>query len=242
MHIPQFIAHRGLSAHAPENTFAAFNLAKKQGYTMFECDVQLTSDEVPIIIHDDEVDRTTNGTGRVAELNFAAIENLDAGIRFAPDFEGEKIPSLKALLNWLTQNQMSMNLELKGRSGEIFANERLAEVVSATIKAYFPVLKNRLLISSFEFEALVRFKACLAELPLGVLIDQNQFKAIGFEGVQMRLEKLEAASLNLDKQLIRKDLLPTFLKMTSALLVYTVSPPQAEALFKQGVTAVFTNG
>ncbi len=108
---PLLLGHRGGSAHAPENTLRAFRRALALGADGIECDVQRAADGELVIIHDDEVDRTTNGTGVVGELGYAALAALDAG-------DGERIPTLDETLRWATDATASgrapfLNLELK---------------------------------------------------------------------------------------------------------------------------------
>ena len=88
----QLIAHRGYSAIAPENTLSSFRLALEESIFGVEFDVHLAADGVPIIIHDTTVDRTTNGTGKVAEKSLAQLQSLDAGSWFHPRFSQERIP------------------------------------------------------------------------------------------------------------------------------------------------------
>lgn len=92
------IAHRGASAYAPENTFPAFELALKMGSCGIETDIHNTKDNVPVLIHDATVDRTTNGSGRVNELTLEEIKKLDAGSWFSPEFAGTQIPTLEEFL------------------------------------------------------------------------------------------------------------------------------------------------
>src|SRR5215204_6586712 len=89
------VAHRGASAEAPENTLAAFRLALEQGAPAVECDVHLSADGSPVVIHDETVDRTTNGKGAVAALTRAALRGLDAGSWHGPGFAWEPIPTLE---------------------------------------------------------------------------------------------------------------------------------------------------
>ncbi len=108
---PLLLGHRGASAHAPENTLRAFRRALALGAAGIECDIQRTADGALVIIHDDAVDRTTNGTGVVGELSYAALAALDAGA-------GERIPTLDETLRWATDATASgrapfLNLELK---------------------------------------------------------------------------------------------------------------------------------
>jgi glycerophosphoryl diester phosphodiesterase len=91
---PTIFAHRGASAYAPENTLAAFELAIHQKADAIELDVKLSSDDQVVVIHDQTVDRTTNGTGRVNDLPLAALLELDAGSHFDIAYKGESIPTL----------------------------------------------------------------------------------------------------------------------------------------------------
>jgi glycerophosphoryl diester phosphodiesterase len=97
---PLLCGHRGACVHAPENTLAGFARATELGAELLELDVRLTRDGALAIIHDENVDRTTNGTGRVADLSWDEIRALDAGIRFGAAFSGERVPSLGEVLDW----------------------------------------------------------------------------------------------------------------------------------------------
>src|SRR4051812_26195793 len=90
--IPPLIAHRGASSEAPENTLAALKLARGRGANWVEVDVKLTQDGVPILMHDDTLERTTDGTGKVADTSWATIQTLDAGSWFDKKFRGERVP------------------------------------------------------------------------------------------------------------------------------------------------------
>lgn len=92
-------AHRGFSGKYPENTLCAIKAAVELGVEMIEFDVKLTKDYFPIIMHDRNVDRTTNGTGKVCDLTFEEIKALDAGTSFAPEYAGEKVPTLQEVLD-----------------------------------------------------------------------------------------------------------------------------------------------
>lgn len=242
MYIPKLIAHRGLSTDAPENTFAAFNLAETKGFQMFECDVQLSRDDVPVIFHDEKLNRTTNGRGRVRETDFKTLQNLDAGSWFGTEFKGERIPSLAELLAWLSEHQIAMNLELKGEDGAILDNRLLAEIVADMLKPYLPHLQERLLISSFQYEALEAFKAKCPSLSLGLLVSEKQFKKLGFAGLKEQFTALQATSINPALKLINEKNLAGFHAICDTIIVYTVDIHRAQAVLDKGVSAVFTNG
>jgi glycerophosphoryl diester phosphodiesterase len=106
------IAHRGFSSKAPENTFASFDMAIKNGFNIIELDVHLTRDKVPIIMHDYKIDRTTNGKGLVKEFNYNDIKKLDAGRWFSKSFKEERVPVLKDVLDKYADNA-HLQIELK---------------------------------------------------------------------------------------------------------------------------------
>jgi glycerophosphoryl diester phosphodiesterase len=107
------IAHRGASGHAPENTLAAFKEAVALGATFIETDLQLTRDARFVAIHDDTVNRTTNGQGAVHDLTLAELRKLDAGSWFGSEFAGERIPTLEEILEFSKKNDVVFYLELK---------------------------------------------------------------------------------------------------------------------------------
>lgn len=107
------IAHRGASGYAPENTLAAFRRAVALGATFIETDLQLTRDARFVAIHDDSVDRTTNGRGKVHDLTLTEIRSLDAGSWFSSEFAGERIPTLEELLDFCKKHDVVFYLEMK---------------------------------------------------------------------------------------------------------------------------------
>jgi len=113
---PMVIGHRGDSAHAPENTIIAFQKALELG-DGFETDLRFSKDGVVVLIHDEWVNRTTNGTGRVADMTLAELEALDAGSWFGPQFAGAKIPTLEEglrLIQNLTDKAVVLDLKVEG--------------------------------------------------------------------------------------------------------------------------------
>lgn len=107
------IAHRGASKYAPENTMAAFKIAYDDGADAIETDVHLTKDFVPIIMHDEDVKRTTNGKGLIKDLTYNQISSLDNGSWFNKSFSNERIPTLEKFLQWAYKKNIRINLELK---------------------------------------------------------------------------------------------------------------------------------
>ena len=109
------IAHRGASSYAPENTFAAYDLALRMKARHIELDVEFTKDGHIVVIHDDAVDRTTDGTGLVTGYTLSGIKELDAGSRFGAQFAGERIPTLEEVLTRY-KGRVHFHVEIKGRS------------------------------------------------------------------------------------------------------------------------------
>ena len=120
----QIVVHRGLMSIAPENTIPAFEECIKQGFEWIEVDVRLTRDGQHVIIHDKNVDRTTNGSGPVSQITLEAIKDLDAGSYFAPRFAGTRIPTLKETLS-LCKNKLNLNLDCKEADPTLLVNEIL---------------------------------------------------------------------------------------------------------------------
>ena len=107
------IAHRGASGYAPENTLAAFKRAVSQGVSFIETDLHLTRDAHFVAIHDEVVDRTTNGHGSIHEMTLQEVRRLDAGSWFASEFTGERVPTLDEILEFTKKNDVVFYLELK---------------------------------------------------------------------------------------------------------------------------------
>jgi glycerophosphoryl diester phosphodiesterase len=114
---PPLIAHRGASAYAPENTLAAFIKAQQLGVRWVEFDVMLTRCGEVVVIHDETLERTTDGVGEVSHYPYSYLQTLDAGSWFGAQFKGEKIPTLKEVLVFLAQHSMCVNVEVKAQAG-----------------------------------------------------------------------------------------------------------------------------
>ena len=160
---PLIIAHRGDSANAPENTLAAFRLALANGADGIELDVMLSADQKLVVIHDDTLDRTTNGHGQVGNTPFAALRELDAGSWFKPEFKGEPLPSLDEVFAELG-GKFLINVELKNYKTP---KDQLPELVVALVKKHG--LDESVLLSSFNARNLPRAKALAPEIRTGLL-------------------------------------------------------------------------
>lgn len=157
----KIIAHRGASAQAPENTMAAFQLALDLQADGIELDVMLTADQQVVVIHDEEVDRTTNGSGRVADMTLEEIRQLDAG-------QGEKVPTLSEVLDRFG-GKFLINIELKNYTS-IF--DALPVEVSKLIKSHD--LVEDVLISSFNPFNMPRVRRRIPDVRLGLITQPQQ--------------------------------------------------------------------
>ncbi len=140
------IGHRGASGHAPENTLAAFKKAVALGATFIETDLQLSRDARFVAIHDDTLDRTTNGQGKVHDQTLAALRRSDAGSWFASEYAGERIPTLEEILEFSKKNDIVFYLELKpsgswgGEHALIGALRESGEVARVVVISFDPTI------------------------------------------------------------------------------------------------------
>ncbi|MFE7561345.1 glycerophosphodiester phosphodiesterase family protein [Kitasatospora sp. NPDC057500] len=155
-------AHRGASSAAPENTLDADEIARRGGAEWIENDVQPSKDGVPYVLHDDTVDRTTNGKGRIRDLTAAQLDALDAGSWFGPTYAGARVPSLAAQLEDLRTRGGNLLLEIKGKH----SRDEVARIVKE-IRDHG--MTGRVFVQSFEVDALRLTRELAPELPLGLL-------------------------------------------------------------------------
>lgn len=156
---PLVLAHRGASAYAPENTLAAFDLALEMGAPAFETDVRATADGHLILLHDERVDRTTDGSGPVAHLSLVQVQALDAGSWFGSQFAAERIPTLPTLLARYSA-RVRLRLEVKGQDLE---TPLLSAVGAAGLLAQVE-------FNSFSWDAVERLCALSSEARVGWLV------------------------------------------------------------------------
>ena len=166
---PRWIAHRGAGKLAPENTLAAFRLGASHGYRMFECDVKLSADGVPFLLHDDTLERTTDGSGNAAALPWSSLEKFDAGNWHSPAFAGEPLASLASVAHYCRANNYFLNIEIKPSPGmEAVTGTAVANAVAELWQgAGTPPL-----LTSFQTESLRAALLAQPQLPCGLLLDK----------------------------------------------------------------------
>lgn len=160
---PIIFAHRGASAHAPENTIPSFELALAHGADAIELDAKLTVDGQIVVFHDTTVDRTTDGTGRLAQKTFAELRSLDAGSSFRDQFRGTRIPSLEEVFE-VVGKKIFINVELTNYATP---HDTLVEKVCALVRKHG--LEKSVIFSSFYISNLKQAECLLPEVPRGLL-------------------------------------------------------------------------
>ncbi len=172
---PCWIAHRGAGTLAPENTLAAFRLGAEHGFAMFECDVKLSTDGEPFLLHDAELDRTTNGHGAAGALSWDALSRLDAGSWHGRAYAGEPLLRLEALARWLQALGLMVNLEIKPNPGD---DVRTGRIVAERVAELWAASHIKPLLSSFSVEALEAAALAQPKLPRALLLDRWQTDGI----------------------------------------------------------------
>ena len=171
---PRWIAHRGAGTLAPENTLAAFRLGASHGYRMFECDVKLSSDGVPFLLHDDTLTRTVPGAAQALGADavaghhpWQALSQLDAGSWHSPAYAQEPLPTLDAITHFCIAHGCFLNIEIKPTTGTA---RHTGEVVAQHAARLWRGVAVPPLLTSFEIPALEGAMAAQPELPRGLLI------------------------------------------------------------------------
>jgi glycerophosphoryl diester phosphodiesterase len=161
---PVIYAHRGASGRFPENTMYAYRAALRHGADGIEIDVQLSRDQEVVVIHDSTLERTTNGSGMVQNYTSAELRKLSAGSWFHPKFRPAKIPRLKDILSFIQPTSLKLLIELKNF---FLPQPELEEKVVQLVQQ--SNLVDRVIISSFNFNSLLRIKELIPEMRTGLL-------------------------------------------------------------------------
>ncbi len=231
-HLPRLIAHRCGGVLAPENTLAGLRVAAERGYRGVEFDVMLSADGTPVLIHDETLERTTDGRGRVAETSDAELARLDAGGWYGAQFAGEPIPAFGDAAELCLALGLRANVEIKPSRGvEAVTGQKVAAQARELWSGCAPPL-----LSSFSVEALAAARDAAPELPRGLLVDQPppDWPAL--------CRSLGCVSLHCSRRHFSLRLLEEAQSAAVPLLVYTVNDSEdAAQLLRQGVTGVFTD-
>ena len=227
------IGHRGVAAHAPENTLASLHKAAEMGLRWVEFDVRLSRDGHVMVFHDEVLSRTTDGRGRIADHDLDALKTLDAGSRFAPAFRGERIPTLLEAIAVLEALGLGANVELKPDDGR---ESETVRAVVRTLNDAWPSTMPPPVISSFNMLALIESASAAPQWEHALLV-----KTIS-QDWRRRLVAVGASALHCNARWLRAERAAEVRAAGVPLRCYTVnSAAMAQKRFGWGVNAVFTD-
>lgn len=231
--LPLWIAHRGAGKLAPENTLAAFRLGAQHGYRAFECDVKLSADDVPFLLHDATLDRTTDAVGVAGERRWDELSKLDAGGWHGPAYAGEPPASLRAVAAFVQANGFTLDLEIKPTPG---TERRTGRIVAAEVARLWAGRADAPLLSSFQVDALAGARDAAPDLLRALLVDELPADLFG------TLHNLGCVALITDHRLMTEALLQQLHGAGLRALVYTVNDPDpARRLVALGVDGIVTD-
>lgn len=231
--LPRVIGHRGAAGYAPENTIDSIHTAADMGIKWVELDVKITKDEVPIIFHDDTLERTTNGSGNVADKAYEELKELDAGSWYADSFLNVQIPTLEDVIDVLIDRDLGLNLEIKPCPGR----ERLTAEVALDLLSTIWDDHDRLLISSFQHVSLEAAFDLAQDWHRGLLLPEE----LPDNWAEMA-DYLKVSSINVNAKTIKRDTVEDIMDKDLPILAYTVNQPdQARLLQSWGVDGFFSD-
>lgn len=229
---PPIVAHRGGGKLAPENTLAAIDVGARYGHTMIEFDAKLSKDGQIFLLHDDTLERTSNGWGVAGELLWDRLLNVDAGSWFGSRFKGEPLPLLSQVAERCRQHGMMANIEIKPTTGLETQTGRVIALAARELWAG----QTAPLLSSFAIEALEAAQSAAPELPRGLLLDEWR------EDWRELTKRLACVSIHLNHKLLNEERVRELKAAGLHILVYTVNNPQRAAqLLRWGVDAICTD-
>ncbi|WP_312282911.1 MULTISPECIES: glycerophosphodiester phosphodiesterase [Pseudescherichia] len=229
---PTVVAHRGGGKLAPENTLAGIDTGARLGHTMIEFDVKLSRDGEIFLLHDDNLERTSNGWGVAGDLPWSDLLKVDAGSWFSGAFKGEPLPLLSQVADRCRQHGMMANIEIKPTTG---TGPLTGKTVALAARALWQGM-TRPLLSSFEIDALEAAQQAAPELPRGLLLDawREDWRALA--------TRLGCVSLHLNHKLLDEQRTAEIKAAGLHILVYTVNQPQRAAeLLRWGVDCICTD-
>lgn len=228
------IAHRGASAHAPENTLAAFELAIQENADAIELDANLTADGQVVVIHDQTVNRTTNGTGKVKNLTLAELRELDAGSHFGEAFQNEQIPTLEEVFE-VCANKILFNIELKNY---LTPFDSLADKILQLITRFS--IENDVLISSFHPIPLRRLQKLSPNIPVGFLARSGAAGFLSRSWIGRNIVHYQV--IHPEKSDVSPKLIDKAHKHGQRIHPYTVNEPEwVIKLFSMGIDGIITD-
>ena len=234
--LPKLIGHRGVKNLAPENTLDSIELAHNLGLKWIEVDVKITKDKIPIILHDDSLDRTTNFNGLVIDFLYEEIKALDAGSFFFNYKTNIFIPTLEDIFNFCIKHEMGINIELKPNKGFEIDN---VKAISKIISKYQDL--SNFYFSSFDLKSLLEMKKIFPNFYYGLLIDNFEHTYSLQEYIKI-CNNYNFFNFGLNKKLINNEIINEIKKNNLIITTYSdknIKLIEANDLWKLGVTSIF---
>lgn len=235
--LPRIIGHRGAKGLAPENTLAGFRAAADAGARWVEFDVQLSSDDVPVLFHDDDIERLSGDLGRFTTLPLAIIKNLEVGSHFSPAFSGEGVPTFAEAMTELASLDLGANVEIKlpdDASDEMA--EKTARVIADVVRSDWPDVLPPPLLSSFDARALRALRDTAPDLARAFIFSKIP------DGWMETALGLACGGVHVAGHRVSEKLVGEAHDAGLLVRAYTINErTQAEALFAMGVDGIFTD-
>ena len=230
------IAHRGASAYAPENTIPAFKEALLMGADMIELDILPSRDNVPMVLHDPELKRTTNGNGNLKNFTAAELKELDAGYWYSSKFKGVTIPELQEVLEWAS-GKIAINIEIKPEAVTDSLSGSVTEAALQQVKEFG--MEHDVVFSGFDLRMIRQIKEAEPEMICHLLYSRQQIKKNGLIDL---LNDYRAVGMNLKSNQLFPRWLDEAKNAGAKLWVYTINDSkQMRYLIKQGVNGIFSD-
>ncbi len=244
--LPKIIGHRGCAAYAPENTLEGLHTAADMGIEWVEFDVTLTKDQIPVLFHDDTLERTTNGSGPIAEATYEDIRQLEAGSWFGDSFAGIKIPTLEEAIDVLIERELGLILEIKQTPD---SEKETAEVILDQLSRTWDD-HERIRITSYSHLSLETALDMAADWPRGVVIGYHctgkWLEAVEKgelpEDWEAVADYLQLSSLSIDSNLCTPEQVVEIKETGRTVMAYTINDSdQARVLQGMGVDSFFSD-
>jgi glycerophosphoryl diester phosphodiesterase len=227
----KIFAHRGASKHAPENTMAAFQLAYEFQADGIETDVQLTKDQVPVLMHDEHIRRTTGSSGYVKDLTWNELKQLDCGSWFDKKYEGTPVVALETFLQWIKDKPLYLNIELKNNKIDY---RHLETIVFEQVKHV--QLLEKTILSTFNPASIRRMKNFSRETEIALLTSRSR------RHLAAHARELGAHAVHIKYRLLNQRFMNKCRKENMPVRVYTVNrSAQMKKCFKAGCDAIITD-
>ena len=232
--LPKLIGHRGVKNLKPENTLESINTAFDLGLECVEIDVKVSKDNIPLLLHDDTLDRTTNGSGLVCDFTFNQINQLDAGYFFYKSKTDIKVPSLRNVLDLIKRKKKYLNIELKPNKNYEKLN------VKNILKEISRISHDKICFSSFDLSSCIILKETSPYLQCGFLNDD--FIKFNIDETIDICKKYSFFSCGINLNFFSNSIVNKFIENDIQVTVYAdnnISKLQAHDLWNNNVTSIF---